>query len=131
MNMSAPCVLSKDSQANQMSVLRYALSDSMDSCGVVLMPAFSYQRGKLYLEELKLMKELGDGSCNLDTSFVIPMTDQVDTRDERPMAVTARLVFPAPVDVIKHPFGKSDIRRQRRTREVKQLSSKALKQIED
>ena len=55
LNWAAPCQLHADFLAAQLSVLTWALAENPNSCGVVVQPAFSYNKGKLILEEKKVL----------------------------------------------------------------------------
>ena len=133
LNWTAPCSLTTKTQDNQIAILTYALGDNIaQSCALVLAPVFSYTRGKLFLEEKKMMDSLSKGNHNLDWGFSVLFKEQVDSRDLRPLTYPGRFVFPSPVgDLKKHAFFGCDLRKDGRTIEVKQLALKDLREVED
>jgi hypothetical protein len=131
LNCSAPCMLPAQYASGQVGVLTWALNDNLRSCAIALMPVFTYSKGKLHLEEQKLITQLARGNHNLDYQFSVLFKDQVDHRDERPMVYPGRFVFPSPVAPSRNPFFSCDLRRHRRTPEVKQLASKSMKIVEE
>ncbi len=131
LNWAAPCSISQEMQSLQVSLMTWGLSDNMDSAGVLINPCFAYTKGKLHLEEKKVLEQLGSQNINMDCSFSIIFCEPADTRDERPLVYGARLLTPSPVEFQRHPFFKSDVRRHRRTSEIKQLESKKMKMVED
>ena len=132
MNWAAPCIIPALQQDHHIGLLAWALHDNMQSCCLAVSPVFSYQRGRVYLEEAKMMKELSKGNHNLDTSFSLLFKEQCDARDQRPMVYPGRLVFPSPlIDLKKNMFYHSDLRKLRRTEEVAQLNPSSMKEVED
>ena len=81
----------------QLSLLTWALSDNMQSVGLVLEPTYTWNRGKLSLDIIKVMKALQMGNHNLDHHFNVTFKDQCDLRDMRPMTYNGRFVFPLPL----------------------------------
>ena len=132
MNWAAPCAIAVQRQNAQLQVFNWSLSDNMDSVGLVVMPVFCYSTGKLALEESKVLTLLTKDTCfNLDTSFAVMFTDQVDARDTRPLMFPGKMVIPAPISPSKHPFYSCDLRKNRRTPDIKQLNTDSLKYVED
>ena len=132
LNWAAPCVIPAVVQENQLNVLSWALADNMQSCAFTIYPTFSYMKGKLHLEETKVTAALTRGNHNIDLQVSILFKDQTDVRDHRPMVYPARLVFPSPLgDPCKSLWCASDLRKNRRTPEIKQISGKSMKEIED
>ena len=74
LNAAAPCMIPSTTQAQQMSVLCWALHDNMQSVGIVLMPVFTYDKGKLHLEETRMIEQLTKGNHNIDWQFCIQFT---------------------------------------------------------
>ena len=69
LNWAAPCMAPIHIQDNQISVLSWALSENMQSAAVVINPVFTYTKGKLHVEEQKLVDVLAKGNHNLDWQF--------------------------------------------------------------
>ena len=90
LNWSAPCMVSAKQQDDQATVLTWALQDQMQSAAVVVGPVFTYHKGRLHLEETKVLAQLSKGNHNLDYTFSLTYTEQTDTRDERPMVYPGR-----------------------------------------
>eukprot|EP00974_Lingulodinium_polyedra_P029884 2879150-Lingulodinium_polyedra.AAC.1 len=58
----------------------------MQSADVVINPVFTYNnKGKLHLEEGKLVHLLAKGNHNLDWQFSLIFKEKSDDRDLRPM----------------------------------------------
>ena len=72
-------------QQLQNQVLTWCLIDNLNSMAVVLYPAFTYNAGKLHMEEATATKLLSSGNHNLDYSFSLCFKERRDTRDERPL----------------------------------------------
>ena len=131
-NWAAPCMLQKGFQAGQTQILTWALNENMKGVAVVVAPVFSYTRGKLILEETKMVNLLQQGHHNLDYNFQILFKEQKDTRDERPMGYNCRLVFPSPIGhPKKSPFFSCKLRQLGRTHEINQMDTKFMKCVED
>ena len=97
LNWAAPCLVPVPIQDNQISVLSWAPSENMQSADVVINPVFTYNKGKLHLEEGKLVDLLAKGNHNLDCQFSIIFKEKSDDRDLRPMVYPGRFVFPSPL----------------------------------
>lgn len=69
LNWVSPCMIPFNFQADQINVLTWALNDNLKSCAIALMPAFTYSKGKLHLEETKFISQLSKGNHNLDYQF--------------------------------------------------------------
>ena len=132
LNWATPCLVSIPIQDNQISLLSWALNENMQSAAVVINPVFTYNKGKLHLEEGKLVDLLAKGNHNLDWQFSIIFKEKNDDRDLRPMVYPGRFVFPSPFgDPKKNMFFMSELRKSHRTEEVKQLTAKGMKVVED
>lgn len=132
LNWAAPCAISVDRQNAQLQVFNWSLSDNMDSVGLVIMPVFCYGTGKLALEESKVLTLLTKDTCfNLDTTFALMFSDQLDGRDTRPLMFPGKMIIPSPISPNKHPFYSCDLRKNRRTPDVRQLGAASLKFVED
>ena len=102
------------------------------SAAVVINPAFTYNKGKLHLEEGKLVDLLAKGNHNLDWQFSVLFKEKTDDRDLRPMVYPGRFVFPSPLGDPRHNlFFTCDLRKLHRTEEVNQIAAKSMKLIED
>ena len=95
LNWAAPCMVPIHIQDNQISVLSWALSENEQSAAVVINPVFTYTRGKLHVEEQKLVNLLARGNHNLDWQFSILFREKSDDRDLSPMVYPGRFVFPS------------------------------------
>ena len=116
----------------QTNVLCWAMSDNMQSIALVLTPVFTYNKGKLHIEETKIMECLTKGNHNLDWQFIVQFKDKVDERDMRPMVYPGRFVFASPLgDVKKNQFFWSDLRKLQRTQEIPQLMAKQVREVID
>ena len=98
--------------------LSWCLSESPQSCAVVLYPVHTYHRGKLHMDELRVTQTLVKAAGNLDSSFSVLFANQVDHRDQRPMVYTGRLVLPTNIEPTKSVWWSSDLRRLQRTEEA-------------
>ena len=70
-----------------------ALSENMQSAAVVINPVFNYTKGKLHMEEQKLVDLFAKGNHNLDWQFSILFGEKSDDRDLRPMVYPGRVVL--------------------------------------
>ena len=133
MNWSAPCLFPNNRQSDHMTVLNWALHDNANSVGVIFFPVFSTHKGKTFLEESTALSMLSRNGHNLDHQFSLLFADRCDQRDGRPLLYPARLAFPSHVvDLSKSAiFFHSELRKTGRTSEVKQITGKELKDIED
>ena len=96
LNWTTPCAVTGNMQDMQTGVLTWLLHDNMQSCAVVLAPVFTYTKGRMHLEESKMMQQLIKGNHNVDHFFNVLFKDKCDLRDERPMSYPGRLVFAPP-----------------------------------
>ena len=63
-----------------------------DDLGVVFMPTFVWAPGKLYLQEIQVLKALGDNRLCLDRKFSLTFSNRPDPRDLRPCSYDGRFV---------------------------------------
>ena len=132
LNWTAPSLIKCDTQDMQINVMQWALSDNLESCGLVLYPVFAYRRGTLHIEESRTTTLLTTGNHNIDVQFSLLFQESCDARDLRPLNYPGRLVIPSILtDVNKTPWWSSSLRKTRRTEPVRQVPSKELKEIED
>ncbi len=132
LNWAAPCALPQDVIDKQSTVVTWSLHESTKNCTAVILPVFTYNRGKLHLDEIKALTSLASGGHNLDFPFSMVFSHQSDPRDLRPMVYGGRMILPAAAtDLPKNPFYSCSLRVERRTKEVHQLPGKKMKIIED
>lgn len=131
LNSTAPCLHSSTTQTNAVELLTWALADNMQSVAMVLQPVFTYQKGRLVLEERSLLDALCRGNHNVDWTFAALFNEKCDSRDLRPMCYNGRFVYPSPLDLAKNCFWTCDLRRLQRTSEIPQLAAKDMKEIEN
>ena len=132
LNWTTPCSSHNEDFDKQAHILNWVLHENIKNAACVLLPVYSYNRGKLYMEEVKAVKAIGDAGHNPDCSFSLLFKDQVDPRDRRPMSYPGRLVFPAGCSELKdHPFFTCQLRVQGRTKEANQIPGKKMKIVEE
>ncbi len=131
MNATAPCLVTSSSSSNAVEILTWALADNMQSVGIVMAPVFTYQRGRLILEEKTLLDALFRGNHNIDWCFAALFSEKTDSRDQRPMCYNGRFVFASPLELQKNVFWKCDLRRTQRTAEIPQLHSREMREVEN
>ena len=131
LNASAPCVLSTVHLKNSVEVMTWALAENMQGVGLVVNPVFSYQKGRILLEERALYDQLMGGNHNLDWGFAIMFGNRQDNRDLRPLVYAGKFVFASPLDVQKNVFWNSELRRLQRTNEVAQLHQRDMREVEN
>lgn len=131
LNATAPCLYAAVNQANGIEMLSWALSEQLQSVGLVMLPVFTYQRGKLVLEEKQILEQLCQGLHNLDWTFSLLFKEKTDARDQRPMSYQGRFVFPSPLELSKNCFWSSDLRKLQRTSDIPQLHSNKMREVEN
>ena len=115
LNWTAPALVKSEFLDCHISVLSWALHESTQSMALALQPVFTYNRGKLRLEEKKMLECLNKGSHNLDRQFSVLFSEKSSDRDLRPMCYPGRLIFPSPIgDPGKNVFFDSKLRRTER-----------------
>ena len=132
LNWTAPCLIKEEFQHIQIGCMSWGISENMQSVGVVNSPVFTYNKGRLHLEESKCSELLTKGNHNIDVSFYMNFTDKQDGRDGRPMVYPGRFVFAAPLSSpSKNMFWDCELCKRRRTDEIPQLEGKQMREIED
>lgn len=132
LNWAAPSLIPALVQESQIGMVTWALHDNMQSVAVVTAPVFTYNKGKLHLDETKMLEQLSKGNHNLDWQFSIQFKDRSDERDMRPLNYPGRFVFPTPLgDPKKNMWFHCALRKNFRTQEVPQLAPRGMKEIED
>ena len=130
-NHAAPSLVGAETVTKQAGLLSWALNENMAGAGIVVRPAYCYQRGHLVLEIQKLQKLLMDGNHNIDHGFSVLFTEQ-DSRDKRPLTYGGHIVFASPIgDINNSAFGGSELVRRGRTDEVPQLHGTEMREPED
>ena len=81
LNYSAPCLIPSAVQDAQFQTLAWALHDNVHSMALVLEPNFTYNKGKLRLEQSKIIEQLTQGHHNLDWQFSIVFKERTDDGD--------------------------------------------------
>ena len=105
-NASAPCLIPAAVFTQQTALMSWCLNDSMKSIGLVIMPQFTHQRGKLCIDERTLLDRLAtSGNHDVDWNFHILFNERGDIRDRRPMVYGGKLVFPSPLPLDKQLGG--------------------------
>ena len=131
-NWTAPALMHASVQEASVQILTWGLHDNLNSVGVALGPVFTYNKGKLHLEEAKLLESLAGGQHNLDWQFSVVFGQKCDQRDLRPMVYPGRFVFSSAVtDLQKNIFFHCNLRKDQRTPEISQLAGKQMKEVID
>ena len=131
-NNTVPSIITSECFEKAKGVLAWAMTDSMSSAGLVLLPVHSYKLHQLHLEEDRLLNALKIGLVNIDHMFSVPFKELVDTRDHRPAVYMGRFVFAAPLGEPRNTaFGSSTLFRKRRVEETPQMAAKSMREIED
>ena len=85
LNWTAPSLIKADIQDMQINVTQWALTDNLESCRLVLCPAFACRRGTLRIEESLTTTLLTTGNHNIGVQFSLLFQDSCDDRDLRPL----------------------------------------------
>ena len=93
MNWVAPCTIKSEDLDLQSTVASVLLSAGPSNIGVLLTPLFSYKRGGVLQEEMKVYNLLIKKDLNMDRSFSLLYKDKPDPRDTRPASYSGRLVL--------------------------------------
>ena len=117
-NMSSLSEIPATTYSHMSAYLSWMLADNANNTGLVLYPAYTYNRGKLHVDEQRVTTSLAISGANIDHTFSLLFTDQVDGRDLRPMVYGGRLAMPGHIDPSKTIWWGCDLRRTRRTSEV-------------
>ena len=94
LNWTAPSTVKAGTQKTQANLLGYLGVDYAQSMSAVLMPTYATVRGGLWQQEAALMKNLSNQHVNLDRIFVLQHKAKADARDNRPVNLHGRLLFP-------------------------------------
>ena len=130
-NNTAPCMVNTDINTKIQGLLGWMLSENQSSACIALSPVFTWTKGKLHLEEKRMLTDLESGNHNLDHAFYLKFKECGDARDERRMIYPGRFILPGPVILQKCMWGSSDLVRDNITPDVKQLPSSQMVQVED
>lgn len=93
MNWVSPCTIKSDDLEMQATVASILLSEGPNNVGLLLSPLFSYKRGGVLQEELKVFNLLQRKNLNMDRSFALLYKDKPDFRDARPASYSGRVVL--------------------------------------
>lgn len=117
----------------QAQIINWTLQQNDKNLGLVQMPTFSYKKGGLWEMQKSAVELLRKGAVNVDIEFCIPMKDQVDQRDTRPMIMPGRIVTCSHVDAMDKdsPWRQTPLIKNRRTEDVSQVPSREMRNIED
>lgn len=102
LNASAMSLIPAAIVTQQIATMAWCLNDQMQSVGLALLPVYTYNRGKLAMEERQLIEKImnaGNHSC--DWNWHLMFTQKPDTRDQRPMIYSGKFIFSSPVEVQK------------------------------
>lgn len=130
LNYAVPALIPSACERAQQDVLSWALTEQMQSMGIVLSPVYSYGK-RIFQEEKKMAAMLERGSFNFDWNFSLLFKGRSDMRDMRPLNMQGRLLYPAAFEVSKNIFFGSALRKRQRTDEIEQLSVANMRTIED
>ena len=96
----SPSLVPVETFEKQLGVLAWALNDNMLGAGIVTMPMHTYNKGKLHLDQAKVLEPILLGNHNVDTTFSM-LFNEVDARGQRPLTYHGRIVFASPIGDIK------------------------------
>ena len=94
MNWVAPCTIKSDDFELQTSVASVLIAQGESNIGLMLCPLFSYKRGGVLQEELRIYNALTKRNLNIDKSFSLlyKADAKTDSRDSRPASYSGRVV---------------------------------------
>ena len=120
-NWSAPCTISAQVMRNQLQVMTMRLEQPFgDHLGLVQMPIFTWQPGKLYLAEVSRLNDMGDYKLNFDRKYVVPFETNGQGKDARPHQYEGRMVVGPTTTLSKTFWAKSVLYNPGRTEPVRQ-----------
>ena len=74
----------------------------MASVALVINPVYTYNRGRLVLDEKQLMERIMNaGNHSTDWAFHILFKEKSDARDLRPMIYSGKFIFASPLELAK------------------------------
>jgi len=130
-NMCAPCCITEDVKQSMAALSAWLLTENDESIGLAFLPVFAYRKNHIWTDEKAAIDTLTKGCVNADMAFHVLFTDQVDSRDERPMTYSGRFLVPQHCDMRKSLWKSSALVKMKRTEEIKQLAAKEMLMIED
>jgi hypothetical protein len=132
MNWVAPCTIKAEDFEIQASVASVLLAQGGTTIGLMLSPLFSYKRGGVLQEELKIYNKLTNKNMNVDKSFSLlyKAESRVDSRDCRPASYSGRVVLASHVKDNESLFRGSRIFSYGYTDMADQLSSRDMVTVE-
>ena len=133
MNWVAPCTIKADDLELQASTASVLLAQGASAIGLMLCPLFSYRRGGVLQEELKIYNMLTNKNLNADQSFSLlyKAESRSDARDARPASYSGRLVMGSHTRESDSLFKGSRIWQYGYTDMADQLASKDMVAVED
>lgn len=130
-NYVAPCTIPSAVQEQQMALTNTVLHAGPNNIGLVMMPAFSYKAGQLYLIEHQIIKSLSMRSIHMDTSFSLVYERRSDARDNRPCNLQGRIAHSNTFEMRKSGWRNCPLMTVGRTEPAKQVPNKQLIMVED
>ena len=132
MNWVAPCTIKAEDFEMQASVASVLLAQGGATIGLMLSPLFSYKRGGVLQEELKIYNKLTNKNLNVDKSFTLlyKAESRADARDCRPASYSGRVVLANHVKDSESLFRGSRIFQYGYTDMAEQLSSRDMVAVE-
>ena len=132
MNWVAPCTIKEHDFELQASVASVLLAQGDATIGLMLSPLFSYKRGGIIQEELKVYHTLTKKNLNVDKSFSLlyKAESRSDARDARPASYSGRVVLASHVKESDSLFRGSRIFQFGYTDMADQLSSRDMVTVE-
>ena len=90
LNWAAPSVTPQHIQKEQLHVVSWALSENKNNVCLLVMPAHTNPKNKLYVLEQSVLTKLSKYNMVFDTPYCILFQNKVDARDGRPMTYQRR-----------------------------------------
>jgi len=132
LNYAAKCTLPANFAANLEDMLGASVETGVpeENIGIVCMPQFTYHKNKLYLQEVQVLRQLGDRGLAFDHRFSLVYAEKADLREDRPTSVDCRCVSAGSMNG-SWVWSKSHLLLAGRTEPVPMLKSSAMKKVED
>jgi hypothetical protein len=130
-NFIAPCTIATAINDSQFGIFSTALHHGPNNLGLILMPAFTYKSGQLYLLEHQIQKVLSMRQISLDMAFGLIFEKKSDARDDRPCILNGRIAVTSTTDMHKSAWRHSSLVMAGRTEPAKQVPGKSLITVED
>ena len=135
LNWSSPGTFTAEAQRAQAAIMGSLMKPrGSKTIGVVLMPTYHYQRGKLFKLEAACVNALCAQNLNMDMSFALAFNDRNDMRETRAMVHPGRVVLPMGdqeyKELLQH-FQTSPLFRKQSISDIDLPATKDLVSIED